>query len=480
MANVLIIDDDKGVSDILSDMVKLLGHNATSAFTLKEGLKEARSKAFDVVFLDVLLPDGNGLEILPKIRETPSSPEVIIVTGFGDPDGAEIAIKSGAWDYLEKPFSHKKIILPLKRIIQYRDDLKKAKRPAVVLKMEGIVGNSPQIKACLNSLAQAANSEANVLIMGETGTGKELFARAIHYNSSRANNNFVVVDCAALPETLVESALFGYEKGAFTGAEKSRDGLVKQANGGTLFLDEVGELPWAIQKSFLRVLQERLYRPIGGKQEMESNFRLVAATNRNLERMAENNLFRKDLSFRLQSLTISLPPLREHPEDIRDLVLYHMNQLCNSYGIGSKGFSPDFFDMLSNYDWPGNVRELCNTIEKILAEAQYEPTIFPKHLPDHIRIQVARASLTKSKQRPAKNIQSKKTLISRALPEYRSFREAALVDAGKKYFEQLMALTRGNVKEACQISGLGRTRLYTLLKKHDISRSGWSIPKDPT
>ena len=321
MANVLIIDDDTDVRGVIAQMVTSLGHEATQAWTLKEGLAMASSTAFDVVFLDVRLPDGNGLEALPELHGTPSSPEVIIITGFGDPDGAEVAIKSGAWDYLEKPFSPKKIALPLKRIIQYREDVKKARKPAVALKTEGIAGGSPQMKACINALAQAANSETNVLVTGETGTGKELFARAIHANSSRAEMNFVVVDCAALPETLVESALFGYERGAYTGAVKSQEGLIKQADGGTLFLDEVGELTPSIQKSFLRVLQERLFRPLGGSMEVQSDFRLVAATNRNLDQMAETGAFRRDLAYRLQSFNLGLPPVRERIGDIKDLVL---------------------------------------------------------------------------------------------------------------------------------------------------------------
>ena len=474
MANVLIIDDDKAVCDVIAQMVAGLGHDASQARTLNEGLEMAATTAFDVVFLDVRLPDGNGLEALPELHGTPSSPEVIIITGFGDPDGAEVAIRSGAWDYLEKPFSPKKIALPLKRIIQYREDVKKARKPAVALKTEGIVGGSLQMKACLNALAQAANSETNVLITGETGTGKELFARAIHANSPRIDRNFVVVDCAALPETLVESALFGYERGAYTGAVKSQDGLIKQADGGTLFLDEVGELTPSIQKSFLRVLQERLFRPLGGKTEVQSDFRLVAATNRNLDQMAEAGAFRKDLAYRLQSFNLGLPPLRERDGDIKDLVLFHMNRLCENYGIGPKGFSPDFFDLLAVYDWPGNVRELFNTIERILAEAQYEPTLFPKHLPEHIRIHVARASVAKEKVYRADNsAPTESPKRPKGLPKYREFREDSLADLEKRYFEKLMEMTRGNIKEACHVSGLGRTRLYTLLKKYGVSRLGW-------
>lgn len=263
MGNVLVIDDDKNVCTAISNAVERMGHKTVHALTLKEGLEKACSDSFDVVFLDVQMPDGNGLDILPPIRGTPSSPEVIIITGFADPDGAELAIKNGAWDYIEKPCSVQEMTLPFIRALEYREEKKAAKVP-VALKREGIVGSSPKLGACLDLLPQMSNSVANVLITGETGTGKELFARAIHENSPRAGKNFVVVDCAALPDTLVESVLFGHQKGAFTGADKAQDGLVKQADRGTLFLDEVGELPLSIQKSFLRVLQERRFRPVGG------------------------------------------------------------------------------------------------------------------------------------------------------------------------------------------------------------------------
>ncbi len=248
MADILIIDDDQLICTTLSNVVRDRGHTPTCAFTRKQGLEAAAARSFDVVFLDVRLPDGSGLDIVRGIRETPSSPEVIIITGFGDVDGAELAIKHGAWDYLEKSASIDEIILPLERALQYRTERQSKGRPTA-LKLEGIIGGSPKMRACLDLLAQAAASDANVLITGETGTGKELFSWAIHNNSPRAGKNFVVVDCAALPETIVESVLFGHERGAYTGADRSRHGLITQADGGTLFLDEVGELPPSIQGS---------------------------------------------------------------------------------------------------------------------------------------------------------------------------------------------------------------------------------------
>jgi two-component system NtrC family response regulator len=230
MADVLIIDDDSSVGSMLSRMVNHIGHNAVHRLTLAEGILEASSKSYDVVFLDVRLPDGNGLEQLPRIRDAKLPPEVIIITGAGDPDGAELAIRNGAWDYLQKPLSPEKIILPLRRVLQYRDGLRKVEKPAVALKREEIIGSSPAIKSCLDQVAQAACSESNVLIYGETGTGKELFARAIHANSSRVEKVFVTVDCAAIPEALVESTLLGYERGRLYGCGQGA-GRIDQTGG---------------------------------------------------------------------------------------------------------------------------------------------------------------------------------------------------------------------------------------------------------
>jgi len=286
MADILIIDDDQLICTTLSHVVRAQNHTPACAFSLKEGLAMASARSFDVVFLDVRLPDGSGLDIVQALRDTPSSPEVIIITGFGDVDGAELAITHGAWDYLEKSASIDEIILPLERALQYRAERQAKARPTA-LKLEGIVGSSPPMRTAIELLAQAAASDANVLVTGETGTGKELFSWAIHANSPRAGKNFVVVDCAALPETIVESVLFGHERGAFTGADRSKTGLITQAHGGTLFLDEVSELPPSVQGSFLRALQERRFRPVGSVREVTSDFRLIAASNRNLDEMVK-------------------------------------------------------------------------------------------------------------------------------------------------------------------------------------------------
>jgi two-component system, NtrC family, response regulator len=474
MANVLIIDDDVEMCRMLSDLVNTLKHEAAYTNTIKEGLELAVSGRFDVVFLDVKMPDGNGLEILEHIRDIHFPPEVIIITGDGDSDGVEIAIKNGAWDYLQKPLSPKKIMLPLNRVLQYRDGIKPNRRVQVPLEREGIIGESPKLRACLTTMAQAANTDVNVLITGETGTGKELFARAIHRYSSRSSKKFVVVDCAAMPETLIESALFGHEKGAFTGADRSSEGLIGQAHGGTLFLDEVAELSQGLQKAFLRVLQERRYRPIGGNREIDSDFRLVAATNRNPEKIVKRGLFRKDLLYRLRAISIELPSLSERMEDVNDLVEYLTSKIYKKLAMEPKGYSPDFINSLYKHDWPGNVRELANTLEAAISAAYYEPILFPKHLPGHIRIEMTKLTVPPLEV-PISEVPGRSAALAPAATQssFRAYRDSVLSDAERSYLKDLMMATRGNIKNSCKISGLGRTRLYTMMKKHGIDRMGW-------
>ncbi len=462
MAKILIIDDDVVMVELLSQRVRERGHDISCAYTIETGLNAAQSGDFAVVFLDVRLPDGNGLDALPEIRKVRSSPEVIIMTGAGDPDGAELAIKSGAWDYLEKPSSITMMILPLVRALQYRD-IRLAQKPLMALKRQGIVGSNPHIMSCLEKVAHAAAYDASVLVTGETGTGKELFAWAIHENSARADKNFVVVDCATLSDTLVESVLFGYRKGAFTGADRSREGLIKQADGGTLFLDEVGELPLAVQKAFLRVLQERRFRPLGGKEELSSDFRLVAATNRDLDKMVREGQFRSDLLYRIRSFTIELPALREYPEDIPALVTYHVGRLAERHGENIRGFSPDFLEALKAYDWPGNVRELVNALERVLAAAGNGATLFPKDLPPHIRVKMARSAIV-NKSTAVKGDPPPTGL--KELPKLQDLRDEAIARVEQQYLRDLMAVSADNIKKACAISGLSRSRLYELMKKY--------------
>jgi two-component system NtrC family response regulator len=463
MANILIIDDDKIICDWISKIIVQLGHEPVCVHTLKGGLKKVQTAPFDIVFLDVRLPDGSGLDIMPMIKATRYSPEIIVITGLGDPDEAERALQNQAWDYIEKPARQETLKLPIIRALEYRAE-KSSGKAAMVLKRKGIIGSSPKINACLDLLSQSAGSNVNVLISGETGTGKELFAKAIHYNSPRAKKNFVIVDCTALPETLIQSVLFGHIRGAFTGADRSQEGLIKQADGGTLFLDEIGELPLSIQVSFLRVIQEHRFRPVGGHQEIASDFRLVAATNRNLEKMVQEDRFREDLFFRLRAIVIELPPLREMLDDVEELTLFYMNALCERFEIEPKKFSPEFWDVVTEYRWPGNVRELVHALEKALLSAKEEPMLFPKHLPTYIRIQVARNSFHKilaGPENPAKKVGAPPRLL-----KLKEIRKAAVSEAEQKYLQELISSVGGNANKALPISGLSRSRFYTLIRKY--------------
>ena len=462
MDKILIVDDDVKLCQMLTLRMQRKGYDAFGVYTLTEGLNKANVDPFDVIFLDVEMPDGDGLEFLAKFKKTPSSPEVIIITGQGDPDGAEKAIKNGAWGYIEKPYVINEINLHLGRALEYRKEKKRAEMVPVQLKRRNIIGSGNEISHCLDLLAQASVSDISVLISGETGTGKELFARALHENSRQASRNFVVVDCASLPETLIESILFGHVKGAFTGADKAVEGLVKQADGGTLFLDEVGELPLNTQKSFLRVLQERSYRPVGATQEGFSDFRLVAATNRDLKEMVKAGTFRDDLLFRLQTFSINLPPLRGRVEDIKELVTYFVDKFSARYGqTETKGLGPNFLTTLVSYDWPGNIRELSRALEQAFTRAFNSPTLFSYYLPEVIRINQAR-KLVKGK--PCSYNQQDTINPAGGLPTWREFKDKC----EKEYLTKILLQANGNISSASKMAGLSRTRLYQLLTKYEL------------
>ncbi|NNG01809.1 MAG: sigma-54-dependent Fis family transcriptional regulator [Desulfobacteraceae bacterium] len=470
MASVLIVDDDPAIADILSRIVKKLGHSSTSASDVRMGMDHLASGEFDVVLLDVFLPDGNGLEMIPGIKESHHAPEIIIITAFGDPDSAELAIKNGAWDYILKPSPTESIMLTIKRALAYRKEKQAAATPRL-LRRDDIIGSSPQLTRALERVALGASTKANVLITGETGTGKELFARAIHRNSERSKRRFVVVDCASLPDSLVESTLFGHEKGAYTGADKEREGLIKQANGGTLFLDEIGELPLGSQKALLRVIQEHRFRPVSGKKEIEVDFRLISATNRNLEKMATAGEFRQDLLYRIRTFGIQTPPLRKRKQDIKKLSVFYINKLCDIYAEETKGFSSEFFESLQQHDWPGNVRELFNTLEEAMSVAGREPILYSYHLPTIIRVAAAKKTITASAASPAPDenlgsLNGLEAFNSKNFLKINTFRDTM----ERKYLQRLTLLTNGNRKEACRISGLSRTRLFELLKKHELSK----------
>ena len=466
MASVLIVDDEITMCEVLGLSVERLGHTVTSVHTLTKALDEVSANDYDVVFLDVTLPDGNGLDVLPQIRDRPSPPEVIIITGLGRPDGAELAIRSGAWDYIVKGDTILQMTLPLTRALQYRHE-KLARNPIQELKRENLIGESARFRSVLDLVRLASNGETNVLLTGETGSGKEKIARTIHQNSSRSEKNFVVVDCAALPETLLESTLFGHEKGAFTGADQKREGVFLQADGGTLFLDEVGELPFTLQRRFLRVLQERCFRPVGGDQMVHSNFRLISATHRNLQQMVCAETFREDLLFRLRTSFIEIPPLRERMDDIRPLVEHYAIELCERYEVGQKSIDKGFLEVLEKHDWPGNVRELLNAVEVAFFAAQQDATLFEKHLPSELRAVIASSWVARRMRVPALETDAKMPSIDdEDLPNLK----ALVAGVEEQYLRKLLVTTNGNIQEACKKAGVSRTQFYRLLDKHAIGR----------
>ncbi len=518
MARILIIDDDTLFRDMLSSAMMLEGHTVRGVGTLAGCRKALTEEAFDLVFLDVGLPDGDGLEIIPVIRQDMDAPDIIIITGDGDADGAEIAIGSGALDYISKPASLTAMKQAVSRALTYRRGISRLEEP----ERSGIVGHGTAMQQCFRVLAEAASCDAPVLITGETGTGKELFARAIHENSARRLGPFIPVDCGTIANSLTESELFGHEKGAFTGASKSREGLVLQAHGGTLFLDEVGELSMPQQRAFLRVLQEQRFRPVGASRELHSNFRLVAATNRSLEDMVGRGTFRKDLLYRLQAIHLCLPPLRDRGEDIAELTEHCVSRGCLRYGFAPKSLNEAFVAELATYPWPGNVRELLYVVEQALVRARYAPELLPEHLPSSIRVAAARsrmrsvggvepgegaASEAKGERRVSaeRRAQESDTLFPSAFfpnlsseaarggeseegdalartggpressfPQWKVYKDAALLRVEKSYLQHLLHVARGNVPLASRMAGVSRQWLYAMLRRHGISRE-WAV-----
>jgi len=486
MNRILIIDDDPEIRETMSSLARRMGLACVTAGTMREGVEKAAHEGVDLVFLDIDLPDGNGIDALPKIKAIPEAPEVVILTGKGGPDGADVAIAGGAWDYLLKPSPVKQTMLTIQRAMEYRKQ-KTREQPVVALNTTGMVAGGNSMRPVFDAMAQSARSESNVLITGHTGTGKELTARVIHENSSRKQGRFVVVDCATLPENLVESTLFGHRKGSFTGAGEHKTGLVKLADKGTLFLDEVGELPLAVQRAFLRVLQEKRFRPVGARDEETSDFRLIAATNRDLETMVEAGDFRQDLYFRLKTINIHLPDLKDRPEDIKLLAMHCVDKLCNQYGAPLKGFGEGFFEVLGSYDWPGNVRELFHVLERAFVASEHEETLYPMHLPQDIRIKATKArirrrldsglSLEDAAADPVEccggngnGAEGVRAALEQQqyLPNLKDFK----CRMERYYLKELLRRYGGETHSILDVSGLSRSHFYALLKKYGLAPPG--------
>lgn len=479
MARILVVDDESLIRVLVADVGESLGHEVLTAASIKEG-QDLAQRGVDIVLLDVLLPDGDGLAHVETFSPLPGRPDVIIITGHGNADAAEAALRSGAWEYLVKPLRVRDLSKALTQAVQWRNSRDSQSRS--LLRHPDIIGKSPALAEALEALREAAASNVNVLITGETGTGKELFASALHANSLRASGPFVTVDCTTLPETLVEAHLFGHARGAFTGADRAREGLLAAADHGTLFLDEVGELPLPVQGAFLRALELRRFRPVGEVREVESDFRLVAATNRDLDDMVGMDLYRSDLRFRLRGMTIHVPPLRRRAEDIPLLAEHFTARYCQRHELPNKELTPDCYAMLADYSWPGNVRELRHTIERACAAAGDGTQLFTRHLPTEIRIELVRKRLVHlsepEESAPTAPLPEQEPSTQPRKPETFPTLRDMKAKAERDYIAGLFAACQGDVRRAAGIAGVSRGHFYELLKKYGLDRTS-SIPEFP-
>lgn len=365
---ILVVDDDTGHRGALITLMGDWGYEMLGAEDGESAIEQCTKRPFDLVLMDMRMPGVNGIEALREIKAYNPAIPIVIMTAYSDVENAVEAIKAGAYDYLTKPLDFDDLKLTLERALDHallRDENAQL-RTALASSADagGLIGQSPSMRRLVEMVTTIAPSEATVLIAGESGTGKEVVARMIHANSARATGPYVAINCAALTESLLESELFGHEKGAFTGAEKRREGRFLAANKGTIFLDEIGEIPMPMQAKLLRAIQEREIQRVGGDQAIKVDVRILAATNKDLLRHVEKGAFRQDLYYRLNVVCLQLPPLRERREDIPLLAAHFLKRFAEKNGKSVKGFSPSAMDRLIKHSWPGNVRELENTVER--------------------------------------------------------------------------------------------------------------------
>jgi len=368
MAVVLVVDDEPSQRNILKTILSTEGYETYTAASGEEALKLITVYNPDIVLTDLKMEGMDGISLLEQIKLSKEPPSVIMMTAYGTIDVAVEAIKKGAADFLTKPLNKGDLLIRIANALRNQDLIKKTKELQQLLydrfSIENIIGHSKLMENVITMIKKVSNSPVTVLILGESGTGKELIARAIHYNSPRATKSFTAINCAAIPENLIESELFGYEPGAFTGATSRKKGLFEATNGGTLFLDEVGDLPIITQSKILRVLQEREIRRLGGRDAIKVDVRIIAATNKDLEKEMREGRFREDLYYRLRVVTIDLPPLRQRREDIPELVQHFIEKYNREFGKRIKAIEPSAMKALSEYHWPGNIRQLESVIER--------------------------------------------------------------------------------------------------------------------
>ena len=447
---ILIADDDPVARDLLAEVLAKEGYRVRAAAGGRECLELARSGPVDLALLDLRMPDLDGLEVLRQIQALHPGAPILILTAFATLETAIEAIRAGAYDYLSKPFRMEEIRLVVRRALDQRRLAEENVRFRQALRdryrFENVVGLSPKMVEVYRLAARAAATHATVLLLGETGTGKELIARAIHHGSARAEGPFIAVDCTALPEALFESELFGHERGAFTGAVTTKRGLLENARGGTVFLDEIGDLSPALQAKLLRALQEREIRRVGAGETIPVDVRVISATNRDLQRRVEAGEFREDLYYRLRVVTIALPPLRARREDIPLLAQHFLEKLARSGTTPVRGIAPAALERLAGYDWPGNVRELENAITR--AATLSSAAVLT---PEDFAFDAAAA--------PA---------AGPVLPQ-----AAMTLEAVKHwYVSRVLADVGGNKQRAAAILGVDRRTLYRILAKAESTEGG--------
>lgn len=375
-ARIMVIDDEESMCKFMQIMLKKEGYEVTTTQSSNQALDILKQRNHDLVIADLMMPELNGLELLAKVKNLDPEANFIVMTAYASVDTAIEALKKGAYDYLTKPFKVDEIRILIKKALEQkqmkRENISLKKQLKKEFSFDNFIGSSPQILEMRKMAERVAQSDSTVLIQGESGTGKELVAKAIHYYSQRSEKNFVTINCAAIPETLLESELFGHLKGAFTGAVKEKQGLLKVADGGTFFLDEIATTSQAIQVKLLRVLEEKEIIPVGGTKPVEVDVRLITATNADLEQEVKLGKFRPDLFYRLNVFPITIPPLRERKDDIKILVYHFIKKYCEKLNIKEKRISEDTLKKLISYSWPGNVRELENTIERAVLLSKNE------------------------------------------------------------------------------------------------------------
>lgn len=453
MSKILVIDDEQSMRDFLSIMLKKDGHDVVAAENGIDALKAVQTEIFDLVISDVRMPGLDGIDVLKTVKEVSPETVVIMVTAYATAETAVEAMKLGAYDYITKPFK----VDEIKLIIQKALEKGHLRKENILLRreiesrsgFENFIGTSEPMQKIFSLIRQVADTRSTVLITGESGTGKELVARAIHFNSTRKDKPFVTVNCGALPETLLESELFGYMKGAFTGAAANKQGLFEAANSGTIFLDEISATTPALQIKLLRVLQEREFMRLGGTTEIKVDVRVIAASNKDLLAEVSKGAFREDLYYRLNVIQIHLPALRDRKEDIPVLVDYFLNKF--SSGKGPKKMAPDALKMLLSHRWAGNVRELENTIERLMILTSGE-TIRLEHVPDSI-----------------KNLPPCAELIPSDIPDTGLDLEVLLENAEKALLQKAMAKAGGVKTEAAKLLGLSFRSFRHRLHKYGSS-----------